>query len=90
MRATESLQERESFEVKCLGRVLLVLMLSVVLMAQAWAITLREAAERVARQHDGRVVSAQTVERNGRKIHVIRVLTKDGVVRTVRVSADDD
>jgi hypothetical protein len=36
------------------------------------------------------VVSAQTVEQNGRRIHVIRIVTKDGVVRTVRVPAGDD
>ena len=30
------------------------------------------------------------VERDGRRIHVIRIVTKDGVVRTVRVPADGD
>ncbi len=58
------------------------------LVAAAWALTLEEAAERVARQHDAQVVSAHTIERDGRRIHVIRILTRDGVVRTIRVPAD--
>ncbi len=62
--------------------------LAMALMASAWALTLEEAAELVARQHDAQVVSAHTIERDGRRIHVIRILTRDGVVRTVRVPAD--
>ena len=62
--------------------------LSLLMTASAWAITLEEAAERVARQNDAQVVSAHTVERDGRRVHVIRILTRDGVVRTIRVPAD--
>jgi hypothetical protein len=54
----------------------------------AWALSLEEAAERVARQYDAKVVSAHTVERDGRRVHVIRILTREGVVRTIRVPAD--
>lgn len=50
--------------------------------------TLREVAERVARQNDARVVSAREVERNGRRFFEIRIMTRDGVVRTIRVPAD--
>lgn len=50
--------------------------------------TLREVAERVARQNDARVVSAREVERNGRRFYEIRIMTRDGVVRTIRVPAD--
>ena len=56
---------------------------------QAFADSLREVAERVARQHDAKVVSAREVERNGRKFYVIRILTRDGVVRTITVPARD-
>jgi len=62
--------------------------LSLSMVASAWAISLQEAAERVARQHNAQVVSAHTIERDGRRIHVIRILTRDGVVRTIRVPAD--
>ena len=70
------------------ARSLSALILALGLVAAAWALTLEEAAERVARQHDAQVVSAHTIERDGRRIHVIRILTRDGVVRTIRVPAD--
>lgn len=50
--------------------------------------SLREVAERVARQNDARVVSARVIERNGRRFYEIRIMTRDGVVRTIRVPAD--
>ncbi|MCC5866407.1 MAG: PepSY domain-containing protein [Wenzhouxiangella sp.] len=71
-----------------LKQLLLAMVASTVLVVSAWAISLQEAAERVARQHNAKVVSAHTIERDGRRVHVIRILTDDGVVRTVRVPAD--
>ena len=71
-----------------LRRILIASLLSAMMLVSAWAMSLQEAAERVARQYDAQVVSAHTVERDGRRIHVIRILTKDGVVRTIRVPAD--
>ncbi|MEE4329245.1 MAG: hypothetical protein V2J10_00140, partial [Wenzhouxiangella sp.] len=65
-----------------LRQLLIASLMTVVMLASAWALTLQEAAERVARQHDAKVVSARTIERDGRRIHVIRILTRDGVVRT--------
>ena len=53
----------------------------------ALADTLREVAERVARENDAKVVSAREVVRDGRRYYVIRILTRDGVVRTIRVPA---
>jgi hypothetical protein len=49
--------------------------------------TLREVAERVAEQNNARVVSAREVERNGQRFYEIRIMTRDGVVRTIRVPA---
>lgn len=71
-----------------LKQLLLAMVASTVLVVSAWAISLQEAADRVARQHNAKVVSAHTIERDGRRVHVIRILTDDGVVRTVRVPAD--
>lgn len=71
-------------------KLLIAIILAVTLTASAWAITLEEAARQVANQYDARVVSAHTVERDGRRLHVIRIVTGDGVVRTVRVPADED
>jgi uncharacterized membrane protein YkoI len=75
---------------RTLRQVLIALTLVATLVVSAWAITLEEAARQVAEEYDARVVSAQTIERDGRRIHVIRIVTKDGVVRTVRVPAGDD
>lgn len=71
-----------------LKQLLLAMVASTMLVVSAWAISLQEAADRVARQHNAKVVSAHTIERDGRRVHVIRILTDDGVVRTVRVPAD--
>lgn len=70
-------------------QLLIAIVLAATLVASAWAITLEEAARQVASQYDARVVSAHTVERDGRRIHVIRIVTRDGVVRTVRVPAEE-
>lgn len=73
---------------RLLNKFLISLTLSAALVVSAWAVTLEEAAQRVADEYDAQVVSAQTVERDGRRIHVIRIVTSDGVVRTVRVPAE--
>ena len=69
-----------------------VLLALILLIAQpistAYADSLREVAERVARQNDAKLVSAREVtDRDGQKVYVIRILTRDGVVRTIRVPA---
>jgi outer membrane lipoprotein-sorting protein len=51
----------------------------------AWAQSLDEAARQAAKQYDAKVLSAQTVQEGQRRVHVIKLLTKDGVVKTVRI-----
>lgn len=51
-----------------------------------WAQSLNEAAAQAARQHNAKVLSAQTVEQGNKRVHVIKLLTKKGVVKTVRVT----
>ena len=51
----------------------------------AWAQTLDEAARDAARQYNAKVLSAQTVQEGQKRVHVIKLLTKDGVVKTIRV-----
>ncbi|BCX81174.1 hypothetical protein MIT9_P0752 [Methylomarinovum caldicuralii] len=51
------------------------------------AITVEEAAKAVQQQIKGRVLGAKTVTEDGRKIHVIRILTPNGRVRHIRVDA---
>ncbi len=53
--------------------------------ADVYAVTLKQAVSQVERQYDGKVVSARTVNRNGQRVHIIRVVTRDGVVKTVHI-----
>jgi len=71
-----------------LSKLILTLTLTSVLTVSAWAVSLQEAADRVARQYDARVVSAETIDRNGRRVHKIRFVTRDRVARTVYIPAD--
>ena len=57
--------------------------------AGAWAQTLDEAAAQAARQYNAKVLSAQTVQEGKQRVHVIKLLTKDGVVKVVRIPVRD-
>ncbi len=54
----------------------------------ALAISLDEAARMAARQNDAKVLSARTIQQGNKRIHEIKLLTKKGVVKTVRVPAN--
>lgn len=54
-------------------------------MTQGNGKTLSEAIEQVRRRTDGRIVSAETRVNGGREVHHIKVLTKDGKVKTHKV-----
>ena len=64
---------------------LLAAFIAVAASAAAWGQTLDEAARQAARQHDAKVLSARTVQEGNRRVHVIKLLTKNGVVKVVRV-----
>jgi outer membrane lipoprotein-sorting protein len=57
--------------------------------AGAWAQSLDEAAAQAARQYNAKVLSAQTVQEGKQRVHVIKLLTKDGVVKVVRIPVRD-
>ncbi len=54
--------------------------------AQRNGMSLAEATESVRRRTNGRIVSAETRVQGGREVHYIKVLTKDGKVRTHKVN----
>jgi len=61
-------------------------MLLVFLMpVSAFAISLGEAAKQAARQNDAKVLSARTIQQGNSRIHEIKLLTKKGVVKIVRI-----
>ncbi len=49
--------------------------------------SLESAVSQARKETGGRVLSARTREQKGQKIHVIRILTKDGRVRRLRMDA---
>jgi len=49
------------------------------------AVELDEAAKQAAKQNDAKVLSAKTVKKNSGQTHEIKLLTKKGVVKTVKV-----
>lgn len=70
-----------------LQRLLLALLLALFVSA-VQAMTLAQAINKVKRDTGGKVLSAQTIVQGNREVHVIKVLTQDKRVRTVRVPGD--
>ena len=52
---------------------------------QKGGVTLSQAVEQVRRQYNGQIVSAETRVSGNQETHIIKVLTQDGKVKTVRV-----
>ena len=74
-------------------RLLIVCMLA--LLAAFWspsgaAMSLHEAVQKVQRDTGGRVLSAHSERRGDATIHHVKVQTRDGVVRTVRITVRRD
>ena len=62
----------------------LVLLVSLIPVS-AYAVKLEDAAKQAARQNDAKVLSARTVKQGNSRTHEIKLLTKKGVVKTVKV-----
>ena len=50
--------------------------------------TLSEAIDQVRSRTKGRIISAETKVKGGREVHHIKVLTKDGKVKRIRIDGD--
>ena len=50
-------------------------------------ITLDEAVAQARRHNKGKVLSAETIHVDGRKVHRIKILTKDGRVKRTQIDA---
>ena len=55
----------------------------------AWAQSLDQAAAQAAQQYNAKVLSARTIQEGNRRVHVIKLLTTEGVVKTVRIPVRD-
>ena len=51
------------------------------------SISLDEAVAKARRNNKGKVLSAKTTRSDGRKVHRIKILTKDGRVKRIRIDA---
>jgi hypothetical protein len=51
-------------------------------------ISLDEAVSRMRQKSNGKVLSAETVRVDGRKVHRIKILTKDGRVKRKQIDAE--
>ena len=54
--------------------------------AQSNGVSLSEAVQQVRRQYGGQILSAETTRSGNREVHVIKVLTSDNKVKTVRIN----
>jgi len=62
--------------------------LAATLRLAAAGMSLDEAVAMVRNRYGGKVIGADTVEERGRKVHVIKLLSDKGRVRTVKVDAE--
>jgi hypothetical protein len=51
-------------------------------------VSLDQAVEQAKQRLGGRVISAETQESDGKRVHNVRILTKDGKVRRLRINAE--
>jgi len=70
-------------------KIVCILSLALALPAQAFGVSLEEAAKQAAQQNKAKVLSAKTVKTNRGRQHEIKLLTDKGVVKTVRVPDKD-
>jgi hypothetical protein len=71
---------------RLIRQLMLAMVLTLSAPAALFAQSLDEAARQAARQYDAKVLSAHTVEEGEKRVHVIKLLTRDGVVKTVRIT----
>lgn len=69
--------------------ILCLTLLLLLLPPTAMATSLEDAARQVSRQNNAKVLSARTVQRGNGRTHEIKLLTKKGVVKTVKVPGKD-
>lgn len=50
--------------------------------------SLEQAIEQVRKQTGGRILDASTVDKNGKRVHQVKVLTPDGRVKVITIPAE--
>ncbi|MBL4743071.1 MAG: PepSY domain-containing protein [Cycloclasticus sp.] len=57
-----------------------------IILAEAELVTLDQAVNQVKRRQKGKVLGAETLQEDGAPVHVIKILTKKGHVKKIRVN----
>jgi hypothetical protein len=70
-------------------QLLCITLLAMLISGSVFAISLEQAAKQAARQNDAKVLSARTIKQGNKRTHEIKLLTKKGVVKTVRIPDND-
>lgn len=58
------------------------------LLSYYYTVSLEEAVAQVKEQTGGRILTAETVTKDGNKVHRIKVLLPDGTVKVMYINAD--
>ena len=74
------------FKIRSLTAILLALAMAMSVPSPAFAQSKEQAASDAARQHDAKVLSVKEQKPGQDTVYVIKLLTRDGVVKTVRVT----
>ncbi len=74
---------------RSMKKFVLVLLMVLLFPLAGHAQSLDEAARQAARQYNAKVLSAYTEQKGNKKVHVVKLITKDGVVKTVRITVRD-
>lgn len=69
-----------------LAPLVMALVLAIAAPLDAIAQTKEQAAQQAARQYDAKVLSVKEQKQGQNTVYVIKLLTRDGVVKTVRVT----
>ena len=78
--------KKSLFKTGSLLTLLMAVMLALSLPSTAFGQTKEQAARDAARQYDAKVLSVKEQKQGQDTVYVIKLLTKDGVVKTVRVT----
>jgi hypothetical protein len=78
--------KKSVFKAGPLATILMALLLAFAIPSAAFAQTKEQAARDAARQYDAKVLSVKEQKQGQDTVYVIKLLTKDGVVKTVRVT----
>ncbi|MES9945229.1 MAG: hypothetical protein B6D77_03045 [gamma proteobacterium symbiont of Ctena orbiculata] len=77
-----------TYRTRIISKMLLCALLLIPSLYASADMSLDQAVEQAKQRLGGRVISAETRERDGKRVHNVRILTKEGKVRRLRINAE--